>query len=469
MADVMTFERRAPGTVRPRLVVADDDAFVRSLLTAQLDYGFECVGAAADADEAVALVAAHRPDVALLDVNMPCGGAIQATRAIRVVSPETAIVILSSDDLDSEVIDLLGAGAIAYLRKGIDPLALADRLIGAIDVHRHAAARHAGAAADIDVPTSTDNPLDNETEAPSRGTGRETADRKQIEHVAEHFAAIVEAFGDAIIGENLDGVVTSWNSGAEHLYGYTKDEMQGRSISVLVPPGVVDDLAEILDRVRDGERIDEYETVRVRKDGTQVAVSLTVSSMCRGDGTVVGASTIARDITGRVEYRKQLVHLAEHDALTGIRNRRGFERDLSDQLERAHRYGEPSVLLMIDINGFKRINDSHGHKTGDRVLKAVGAALTTRLRRTDIVARLGGDEFVVLLPYAGAGQADTTSEALRQVISAASVRLENGTTLSVSASIGFALIGPDTASGDAALAGADRSMYEDKARQTRRR
>jgi diguanylate cyclase (GGDEF)-like protein len=241
--------------------------------------------------------------------------------------------------------------------------------------------------------------------------------------------------------------------------------MQGRSISVLVPPGAEDDLAKILRSVRESERIDEYETIRARKDGTQVAVSLTVSSMCGADGVVVAASTIARDITRRVQYRQQLVHLAEHDVLTGIRNRRCFERDLSDQVGRAHRYGEPSALLMIDINGFKQINDAHDHKVGDKVLKAVGVALTGRLRRTDIVARLGGDEFVVLLPYAGADQARATSEALRRVISETSIQLDDGTTLSVSASVGIALIGPETVSDDAVLAEADRSMYQDKGRQ----
>jgi len=435
------------------------------MLAAQLDYGFECVGAASNADEAIALVTTHRPDVALLDVNMPCGGAIHATRGIRIISPETAIVILSSDELDSEVIELLSAGAIIYLRKGIEPLRLAHQLIGAIAAHRHSAVRQASATTRSGTIDSVGRLPETRAKSLSFSTDRDVTEREQIEDIAAHFAAIVESFDDAIIGKDLDGIVTSWNSGAERLYGYSDEEMQGRSISILVPPGAEDDLAEILRRVCKGERIDEYDAVRVRKDGTQVAVSLTVSSMCRGDGTVVGASTIARDITRRVQYQAHLVHLAEHDALTGIHNRQRFERDLADQVGRARRYGEPSALLMIDINGFKQINDAHDHKAGDEVLKAVGVAVTARVRATDMVARLGGDEFVVLLPYAGAVQAQATSEALRRAISETDVQLDDGTTPSLSASIGIALIDSDTASGDAALAEADRAMYRDKARQ----
>lgn len=124
----------------PRLVVADDDRFICSMLATQLEYKFECVATATDADEAIALVREHRPDVAILDVVMPGGGALAATRAIRECSPETAIVILSADELHTEVLDLLRAGASAYLRKGIDGVDLARGLSAALAAHRTAAA-----------------------------------------------------------------------------------------------------------------------------------------------------------------------------------------------------------------------------------------------------------------------------------------------------------------------------------------
>ena len=127
------------GTARPRLVVADDDAFVRSMLRSQLEWQFECIGEAADALDAVALVDAERPDVAILDVVMPCGGALFATRAIRARSPETTIVILSGNVAEENAGALLTAGASACLRKDIDPRSLGYELTVAMAAHRRGA------------------------------------------------------------------------------------------------------------------------------------------------------------------------------------------------------------------------------------------------------------------------------------------------------------------------------------------
>jgi PAS domain S-box-containing protein len=110
-------------------------------------------------------------------------------------------------------------------------------------------------------------------------------------------AAIVDSSDDAIISKNLDGVVTSWNRGAERIFGYEAHEMIGESILRLIPPDRQEEEPSILRKLRAGERIDHYETVRLRKDGSQVDVSLTISPVRRPDGEIVGASKIARDIT----------------------------------------------------------------------------------------------------------------------------------------------------------------------------
>src|SRR5580704_17877121 len=108
--------------------------------------------------------------------------------------------------------------------------------------------------------------------------------------------AIVESSDDAIIGKDLDGVILTWNRGAERLYGYTAQEVIGRSISVLIPEGQLDELPTVLGRVTAGQRVEPYETVRRAKDGHLVEVSLTVSPIKDATGQVVGASAIARDI-----------------------------------------------------------------------------------------------------------------------------------------------------------------------------
>jgi DNA-binding NarL/FixJ family response regulator len=121
---------------RPRLLIADDDALFRSLLWAQLQRDFDCVAVAVDAAHAVAIARDVHPDIVLLDVNMPCGGARRATPGIRECSRETAIVLLSSDESDDEVVELLNAGATAYLRKGIDRRTLVDKMLASIEAHR---------------------------------------------------------------------------------------------------------------------------------------------------------------------------------------------------------------------------------------------------------------------------------------------------------------------------------------------
>jgi two-component system CheB/CheR fusion protein len=125
------------------------------------------------------------------------------------------------------------------------------------------------------------------------------SERKQAEAVAQRLAAIVASSDDAIISKSLEGVVKSWNIGAERLFGYEADEIVGQSIMTLVPPDRHDEERDILERVRRGEHIQHYETLRQRKDGSEIWVSLTISPLRNAVGVVIGASTIARDMTER--------------------------------------------------------------------------------------------------------------------------------------------------------------------------
>jgi len=124
-------------------------------------------------------------------------------------------------------------------------------------------------------------------------------EQKRSESARLHLAAIVESSTDAIIGKTVDGIVTSWNEAAAAMFGYAAEEMIGRPITTLFPHGHLIEEGMILDRVRRGERVEHYETVRRRKDGTEIEVSLTVSPIRDAAGTVVGVSKIARDITER--------------------------------------------------------------------------------------------------------------------------------------------------------------------------
>ena len=139
-----------------------------------------------------------------------------------------------------------------------------------------------------DVPDSSPGPL-----APTH------AERRRADQETRRLAAIVASSDDAIISKTLDGIITSWNAAAQHLFGYTAEEIVGRPISVLMPPERSDDMEAILERIRRGERVEHYETVRVTKDGATVPVSLSVSPVKDAEGRVMGAAKIVRDITER--------------------------------------------------------------------------------------------------------------------------------------------------------------------------
>jgi PAS domain S-box-containing protein len=142
------------------------------------------------------------------------------------------------------------------------------------------------------------------------GTCTDIHDLKQTQRTLQQLSAIVESSGDAIIGKTLEGRITSWNRGAEQLYGYTAAEVVGQSISILVPPHQPDELAALLSRLSRGDAIEEYETSRCRKDGSLVEVSLKISPIKDAHGDITGASSIARDITAR-KRAEQALHERE--------------------------------------------------------------------------------------------------------------------------------------------------------------
>jgi PAS domain S-box-containing protein len=143
----------------------------------------------------------------------------------------------------------------------------------------------------------------------------DAAEPRRDESASRRLAAIVESSDDAILSKDLNGIIASWNRGAERLFGYTADEVIGRSVTLLIPDDHPDEEPNILARIRRGETIDHYETVRRRKDGSLVDISLTVSPVIDDDGVIVGASKIARDITYQQRSARQrtvLLHELNH-------------------------------------------------------------------------------------------------------------------------------------------------------------
>src|SRR5215211_537245 len=165
---------------------------------------------------------------------------------------------------------------------------------------------------------------------------------KRSEEESARLAAIVESSDDVIIGKTLEGIITSWNKGAERLYGYSAEETVGQPISMLVPPERPDEVPRILESLRRGEKVDYFETVRVTKDGRKLDISLTVSPIRNSAGDIVGASTIARDITERKRAEETLRQVREAE-------RRRIARDLHDGVLQALSYTAATMgLIMLD-------------------------------------------------------------------------------------------------------------------------
>jgi len=236
-----------------------------------------------------AALAAQTWDVITSDHAMPRFSAAEALAICRQKALDIPFIIVSGRIGEASAVEMMKAGAHDYVPK--DDLA---RLAPAMRRELSAA--------------------------------QERRIRRQNEATMTHLASIVESCDDAIISKTLAGTILSWNPGAERMYGHTAEEMIGRSISLLVPPGQMDDLAGIYAKVRRGERLERLETVRVRKDGKLIDVSVTVSPLRDARGQVVGASIVARDITQRRRQEQERLRLIREltDALARVKTLSGL-------------------------------------------------------------------------------------------------------------------------------------------------
>ncbi|MEZ4483176.1 MAG: diguanylate cyclase [Syntrophotaleaceae bacterium] len=176
-------------------------------------------------------------------------------------------------------------------------------------------------------------------------------------------------------------------------------------------------------------------------------------------GKFTGTIVVAEDITKRKNLEKELEALATTDPLTGAKNRRSFLHLVEKELDRSQRYGHPLALLMMDIDHFKKINDTYGHDAGDRVLKLLVAESFGVLRKSDLFGRWGGEEFVALLPETDLPQATTVAERLRARIGEAELTCDDGALIQFTVSIGLTVVKDSTCSIDDLFKTVDEAMY----------
>jgi diguanylate cyclase (GGDEF)-like protein/PAS domain S-box-containing protein len=224
-------------------------------------------------------------------------------------------------------------------------------------------------------------------------------EQKKLEDAQAMLSTLVEFSGEAIIGKNLEGTIQSWNKAAENLYGYSEKEVIGANIKMLFPKERKEEFQNIIRKIAKDEHIKDFETFRVHKDGHVIPVSITIAPIKNAQGTVIGASTTARNITQQKIIEEKLKHLAEHDVLTGLINRPLFEDRMTQALAIAKRTNCNMAVCFLDIDDFKNINDTYGHHIGDLLLCAAAKCMQQCIRDVDTIARLGGDEFALILSY----------------------------------------------------------------------
>jgi diguanylate cyclase (GGDEF)-like protein/PAS domain S-box-containing protein len=273
--------------------------------------------------------------------------------------------------------------------------------------------------------------------------------------------AVLDAAASLIVVGDNEGRLLCWNHACEELSGYTAEEI-GRSPAILDRLVVEEDrdrAESVVDSLERGDSPVLMETRWRTRSGDVRLISWSCTGLTAPDGTITHVVATGIDVTERRRLERRLRHLADHDDLTGLINRRRFQEELQRHLAEGRRYGLTGALLVLDLDGFKEVNDNHGHSAGDRVLCAVADALRSRLRASDVVARLGGDEFAVLLPRETPEEAEMVCRSLERAIPD-EVEVPGDGRIEVSA--GFAPFADGVESVDDVLAAADASMYEAK-------
>lgn len=288
----------------------------------------------------------------------------------------------------------------------------------------------------------------------------------------DFYREILDNLYDGIFFVDKEGHITYWNKGATSLTGYSSADVKGRNYCDIFKPldkhgnHLCNSDTCPIQRVFEIATLTEIEAYICHKEGHLLPISIRIAPVREVDQHYVVAVEIHSSSSPRYAMRQRLEELQElalHDPLTGIANRRFVEINLAARLEEFKRYGFDFSVMFIDADNFKTINDTHGHSTGDRILKMISATVANSLRSFDVIGRWGGEEFVVLLVNTKTEDIFRLADRLRRLVENSTLKLENGESLKITVSIGAtAAQRGDTV--DSLVERADKLMFESKRR-----
>ncbi len=303
-----------------------------------------------------------------------------------------------------------------------------------------------------------------------RGAAFDITDRKKSEQELreseELLSSVSNSVQDGLVLMDEDGVVQHYNPAALRLFKFSSDIFEGMNLRDYVR---LDDGGGGQGELFSGRCIEgsgagscptgKLEVICTRSDGSEFPAEVAVSPLRRSGSWWVVWSI--RDITERKESEEKLLTLATTDSLTGLINRRRFMEKAEAELDRARRYGRPLSMMMLDIDHFKRVNDTYGHDAGDDVLKTLSRLGLEVLRKVDFFGRIGGEEFSVLLPDTSLEGAVQVAERLREEVENAVMETRSGD-LSITISIGVSTLNEEINNLETMLKAADVALYAAK-------
>jgi diguanylate cyclase (GGDEF)-like protein/PAS domain S-box-containing protein len=294
-----------------------------------------------------------------------------------------------------------------------------------------------------------------------------------LDGLAEPFREIVSASADAIIGIDARRSIVLFNRAAERLFQYPVDSILGKKIECLLPAEFRGAHARHLEAFRGGIEKSRYMGDRsgilkgLRADGSVFPVAVSIQRVETADQELMIAQV--RDISHHVTLREKLAHQASVDPLTQTFNRRAFAELSADIHTSCERDGTEYAILLMDLDYFKALNDTHGHQAGDFVLREFALLCQSNLRSDDILARFGGDEFIILLPRTSRTASLAIAERLQQSVEDFAFPVDEGKVLRQKVSIGLANWRGGADQLEDVIIRADAALYAGKTKRHKRR